>query len=251
MTAAMLITWLMIVIRAGACVMLLPGLTGQPMPVTVRLGLALALGTLLAPVVPAPAQVPATLLSLVGAGAAEILVGLLMGYVGRMAFFAMEMGSRLIANEMGLTSTPGVETPTASHEPFASMMHRFAVVVYFGAGAHLLVLGTFARSFHFAPPGLAGINPAAGDQLILATGKTLATGLQLAAPFIALNFLMTLGFALLGRTVSKINVFMLSMGARTMIGLGMLGAAGVLFVRYLLAAFERIPADMLTYLPRS
>ena len=246
----LLIAWLLISIRASAFIMLMPGLTGQPMPVMLRLALALALATLLAPLIPLPGPSPTTMLALIGSVGAEVLVGLLMGFVGRMAFFATDMGGRIIATEIGLTATPGVDAPTASSEPFASLLHRFGVVLYFGVGAHLLVIGVFTRSFHFAPPGLAGLNPAAADQLIVITAKTFAVGVQLAAPFIAMNFLLTLAFGLLGRTVSKINVFMLSMGARSLVGLAMLSAAATLFARFLLAAFERLPSDMLIYLPR-
>ncbi len=246
----MLIAWLLISIRATSFLMLMPGLTGQPMPVTMRLALGLTVAMLLAPVVPIPAQVPTTLLALLAAIGGEVLVGLLMGFVGRMAFYATEMAGRVIATEVGLTATPGIEAPTASNEPFASLMHRFAVVLYFAVGAHLLAIGAFARSFTFAPPGLAGLNSAAADQLIVITAKTFSVGVQLAAPFIALNYLVTFAFGLLGRTVSKVNVFVLSMGARSLAGLALLGGAGVLIARYLLAAFERLPSDMLVYLPR-
>ncbi len=249
MPIALLIGWLLIAIRATSFLMLMPGLTGQPMPVTLRLGLALTVATLLGPIIPMPAQVPSTLLALIGAAGAEVLVGLMMGYVGRMAFYALEMARRVIATEVGLTAPPGIDAPTAANEPFASLMHRFAVVLYFGVGAHLLAIGAFARSFHFAPPGLAGLNPAAADQLIAITAKTFSVGVQVAAPFIALNFLLTFAFGLLGRTVSKVNVFILSMGARSLVGMALLGGASVLLARYLLAAFDRLPSDMLVYLP--
>lgn len=250
MPAALLIAWLLITIRATAFLMLMPGLTGQPMPVTLRLALAMAVAVLLAPMIPQPAAVPTALVPLIAAVGSEVLVGLLMGFVGRMAFFATEMGGRIVATEIGLTATPGIDAPTASSEPFAALLHRFAVVLYFAVGAHLLAIGAFVRSFHFAPPGLAGLNPASADQLIAITGRTFSVGVQLAAPFIALNFLLTFAFGLLGRTVSKVNVFMLSMGARSLAGLALLGAASVLFGRYLVAAFQRLPSDMLVYLPR-
>lgn len=250
MPVAVLIAWLLIVTRASAFLMLMPGLTGQPMPVVLRLGLSLILATLLAPLIPMPGQVPTTLLGLAGAVGAEVVVGLMMGFVGRMAFAACDMGGRIIATEIGLTATPGVEAPTASSEPFAALLHRFGVVLYFAVGAHLLAIGTFTRSFHFAPPGLAGLNPASADQLIMITARTFAMGVQLAAPFIAMNFLLTLAFGLLGRAAPKVNVNMLSMGARSLLGLAMLGGAATLFARFLLSAFERMPSDMLVYLPR-
>ena len=250
MSAAFLIAWLLISIRATSFLMLLPGLTGQPMPVVLRLALGFAVALLIAPVIPIPDQAPSSLLALLAAIGGEVLVGLLMGFVGRMAFYATEMAGRVIATEVGLTATPGIEAPTASNEPFASLLHRFAVILYFLFGAHLLAIGAFARSFAFAPPGLAGLNTAAADQLIAITAKTFSVGVQLAAPFIAMNYLLTFAFGLLGRTVPKVNVFVLSMGARSLAGLALLGGAGVLFARYLLAAFERLPSDMLVYLPR-
>ena len=251
MPVLLLIAWFLIAIRGTAFLMLLPGLTNQPMPVTLRIALALVVATLVAPIVDLPAEAPRTLLAFSGAVGAEVLVGLLMGFVGRMAFYATEMGGRIIATEIGLTSTPGIDAPTASSEPFAALLHRFAVLLYFLVGAHLMAIATFARSFHFAPPGLAGLNAGAGDQLIVITGKTLSAGVQIAAPFIALNFLLTFAFGLLGRTVSKVNVFLLSMGARSLVGLALLGGAGALFARFLLSAFERLPTDLLVYLPHS
>ena len=249
MPVALIIAWLLISIRATAFVLLLPGLTGTPIPVTMRMGLAFGMATLIVPLIPAVTKVPADLLALGGAIGGEVALGLLMGFVGRMAFFATEMAGRIIATEIGLTATPGVESPTASNEPFAAFLYRFSVLLYFVVDGHLLALGAFARSFRFVPPGLAGLNVAAGDQLIIATAKALTAAVQLAAPYIAMNFLLTLAFGLLGRTVPKINVFILSLGARSMVGMLMLGSAGALFARFLLARFNELPGDLLRQLP--
>jgi flagellar biosynthetic protein FliR len=229
--------------------MLMPGLTGQPMPVTMRLALGLTVAMLLAPVVPIPALVPTTLLHCWPRSAARCC-GVVDGFVGRMAFYATEMAGRVIATEVGLTATPGIEAPTASNEPFASLMHRFAVVLYFAVGAHLLAIGAFARSFTFAPPGLAGLNSAAADQLIVITAKTSVSACSCGPRSLRAQLLGDLRLRSARRTVSKVNVFVLSMVARSLAGLALLGGAGVLIARYLLAAFERLPSDMLVYLPR-
>jgi flagellar biosynthetic protein FliR len=249
MPVALLIAWVLITVRAAAFLLLLPGLTGTPIPITMRLGLSLGMATLIAPLIPLLPHPPATLLALGGAVGAEVGYGLLLGFVGRMAFYATEMAGRIIATEIGLTATPGVDAPTASNEPFAAFLHRFAVLLYFVVGAHLLALGAFARSFRFAPPGLAGFSGATGDQLIGVTGQALTSAVQISAPFIAMNFLLTLAFGLLGRTVPKINVFILSLGARSLGGLIMVGAAAALFGRFLLTQFHDLPGEMLRMLP--
>lgn len=249
MPVELVFAWFMIMIRGAAFLLLLPGLTGATLPPMVRMALAVGIATLVAPLVPAGAAVPSTIPLLVAAIAGEVVLGTMMGFVGRMAFYAVEMAGRIISTEIGLTATPGVDSPTASSEPLPAFLFRFAVLLYFLCGGHLLAVAAFARSLQHAPPGLALTHGVSTEQLIDATGSTIAAGVQLAAPFIAINFLVTLAFGLLGRTVSKINVFMLSLSARLLIGLTFLSGAGVLIARYLLVRFDRVPFDMLHLLP--
>lgn len=248
MPADILFAWCMISIRGAAFLLLLPGLTGGTIPRLPRLALALAIATLVAPLAPAPGGMPASILALIVAIFGEVAVGTLMGFVGRLAFYGVEMAGRVISTEIGLTATPGVESPNASSEPLPAFLFRFAVLLYFLTGGHLLAVAAFVKSLKFAPAGMALQNGLNIDQLITATGGTIIAGIQLSAPFIALNFVLTLGFALLGRAAPKINVFMLSMSARVLVGFGFLGGAGVLIARYLLPRFDRVPTEMLQLL---
>src|SRR5215216_1069755 len=249
MSLEYLLTWMMVFLRSIGIVLLFPALTGRALPVPVRLGLCVCLATLLAGIVPL-ATVPAGWWGLVSASAGEILLGLALGFVARMAFAAVEMGGRIISSEVGLSATPGLGAPDPATEPIAGILTSLAVVLFFLFGAHQLVLSAFARSFSVSLAGKPAFDAATVEAMIRATSHVLELGLRIAAPFIAMNFLVNLAFSVLGRAVPKMGVFIVSYSARVIVGLALLSAAGTLVARYLFVEFGDVALRMLQILPR-
>lgn len=243
-----LVGWMMIFLRSLGLILQLPVVAGRPIPIPVRVGLCVGLATLLFPVVPL-APVSLELWSFFSAIAGEVMLGLGLGFVMRFAFAAVEMAGRVISTEAGLSVMPGMGVPEPASEPLAALVSTFAVVLFFLFGAHQAVLSAFARSFQIVGPGHAAFDAAAGTVLIRGTGRILEVGLRIAAPFIAMNFLITLAFSFLGRAVPKMNVFVLSLSARSLVGLALLAAAGSLIARHLFIEFGETPWRMLQLLP--
>jgi flagellar biosynthetic protein FliR len=249
MTIDYLYAWVMVVLRSIGIVLQLPMIAGHPLPTVVRIAICVALATLLAGLIPV-AVVPSELWGLIGAAAFEVILGLAIGFVIRVTFGAVEMAGRVISSEIGLTATPGLGAPEPSHEPVASLMMTLATVLFFLFGAHHGVLIAIAKSFQIAPAGGAALAGGAGATLVTDTARLIELGVRIAAPFIAMNFLVNFAFSVLGKAVPKMNVFIVSFSARALLGLGLLSTGGALVARYMYVEFGDLPLRMLEVVGR-
>jgi flagellar biosynthetic protein FliR len=243
-----LLTWLMVFLRGTGIILLLPQIAGRSAPIMIRVALAMCLATLLAGVVPM-ARMPADYWQLTLAAGGEVLLGLALGFVGQMAFSAVDMAGRIMSSEVGFSAAPGLNGPDMASAPLSLFISAFAVVLFFLFGGHLSVLGAFARSFTLAPPGQPMLNSGTPELVLAETSHVIELGVRIAAPFLALNFLVTLAFSVLGRAVPRMNVFILSASVRALAGMALLGSAGVLIARYLYAEFDQLPLKLLQMLP--
>ena len=244
MSTGYLVTWLMVFLRAVGVVLLVPQMAGRAPPILVRIGLGCFIATLLVGVVP-PAAMPRDYWELVGSAGSEVLLGLGFGFVAQLVFQSVEFAGHIISSEVGMSVPPGMMGPDMASDPMAAFLSSFALVLFFLTNAHQAVLSAFARSFMLAAPGRPLVSAAAGDLLVRGTAHVIEIGVRIAAPFIALNFLINLAFSVIGRAVPRMNVFVLSSSLRGIAGLGLLSGAGALIARYLIVEFGNLPLQLL------
>ena len=245
MSVDLLFAWMMVFLRGIGVMLLLPTLGARPLPATVRVALSAVLATLLYGLVGRAEMLPTGNANLVLASLGEVVLGLALGFMGRLVFAAVDMAGRMISQEIGLMAAPGIDAPAPSSEPLAAFLSTFAGVLFFIFGGHLGALSAFARTFDFAPAGAPAFSAGAVEFFIAGTARVIELGFRIAAPFIAMNFLVTLAFSVLGRAVPKMSVFILSYPLRFLIGCILLGGAGALIARYLVPEFESLPFQLL------
>lgn len=215
---------LLVFVRLGAALLLLPA-WGEPfVPPRVRLLFALTLSLVVAPAArpflpPQPGN-PADLTLLI---LGEILVGLFIGTVARTLLSALDTAGMLIANTLGLSAAQAFNPALAAlGNPLSGLLAILGVLVILATDLHHLMVLGLVDSYSLFVPGQGLLVEDAAGHISRVAADSFAVGAQLAAPFIVLGVLVNLGLGLISRLVPQVQVFFVGLPAQLAVGLIML-----------------------------
>ena len=235
---------MLVFVRVGALLATLPFFSAASIPVRVRLALGAVVAFLVAPVLPVSEMAQANLWALVRVLAIEAIVGLLLGFVCRMIFFAIELAGNIIATEIGLSLPPSINPFNAAQNMApATILYWMGIMLLLGFDLHHWMVIAFYRSYELLPVGIAhGSQPLFYDVIERSAG-IFQIALQMTAPVLAASFIITLVFSVLGRAVPQMNVFSESYAVRTLVGLSVFGLSTTLMAHYISNYLHKLPED--------
>lgn len=212
---------LLILMRTGGFLAASPLFSSRGMPMVLKALLAAALSFSLYAVYFAGVAMPelndALLLVYI---LRETLMGLAMGYVTQIVYAAVQMAGQLVDFQIGFSISAVYNPMTGSTQAIMGRLYTMtALVLIFVTDAHHLILGAFFKSFEWLPLG-AAFSMTLGMDWILSTFSTFfAIGFQIAVPILLVLLMTDLVMGLVSRTVPSLNVLMLGMPLKTLIGL--------------------------------
>ena len=212
---------LLVMLRCTGLVFTAPIFGHHSIPTLVKFGLAAALAVAL----DKTAGVSAGALPLLAAAPIELIIGISLGYILSLGFQGVELAGRVISIQLGLSLaavfSPTEEEASTAIDPFFSVM---AGLVFLAMNLHLAVVQTLAHSFAVYPIG--GGWPA---DLAMTGAQTIALvlelGVRIALPIALVLLLVELSVALLARAIPQINVFILGLPLKMLVGIAVLAVA--------------------------
>jgi flagellar biosynthetic protein FliR len=176
----------------------------------------------------------------------EAGVGLLLGFVSRLLFYILEFAGNLIGSEMGMNwgATLNPLSHTRSEAP-GMILFYLGAMAFLSLDMHQWLLRALQRSYELLPVGGAHLGPALFNDLVHRTSQLFLVGLLIAAPVIAVSFLINLVFSVIGRAVPQMNVFVESFSFRALAGLMVFGLSLNLVAQHVVNYLRRLPEDFL------
>ena len=224
---AALVGFSLVLVRAGAWVMVCPPFNSPAIPRRVRVGLAVAMSFLLAGRVGAAVGDLSTV-GLVGAMLAQLIAGFVLGLFVLVIFSAIESAGQLIDLQVGF-SLGGIIDPLSGNmsTPIGRLHQVLGVAVLFAINGHVMVVRAFIRSVDAAPLGEIDTGKVV-ESLVGLIGIHLAAAIEIALPVLTALFCAEVALGFLGKAAPQLNILVIGFAVKTLLAFSLL--AGTLML---------------------
>ncbi|KRQ87044.1 Flagellar biosynthetic protein FlhB [Caloramator mitchellensis] len=208
-------------VRIVAMIMTSPVFSVRQIPAMIKIGLSLILAILASAIInTSMAGVINNNFDLLFHIARELIIGISLGYVATLIFNAIRVSAQLMDFNIGFSMSQYFDPSTSSAStPLERFFNWFALIVFLSLNFHHIILSAILKSFEVVPLNNLAIN----SNLFLVIIDTFAKGfyiaMQLAAPVVIVVFITDFTLGLVNRAVPQINIFILGLPIKTLVGL--------------------------------
>jgi flagellar biosynthetic protein FliR len=217
---------LLVFLRVGAIVSLVPAFGEQSIPVRVRLAVALAFALIVLPAIgPGIGAAPEGPAGILLACLAEVLAGLIFGLMLRFFVFVLMIAGMIAAQSTSLSqlfgnSAGGEPSPAASH-----LLVSGGLAVAAALGLHVRVAEYMIGSYLLIAPGSLPSAEAVVTAGLAEVGRATSLAFTLAAPFMMAALLYNVTLGIINRAMPQLMVTFVGAPAITFGGLVLLAIA--------------------------
>lgn len=203
-------------------------------PTMVKIGLSLGIAFNIAFGLTGTSIMDYTTIDLLIAMVREFAVGYAMGFIMQLFLSVFHIGGELMDLQMGFSMAqmydPSTNSQVSVTGNFLTIMY---IMLFFISNSHLTLMAVAAKSYSVVPVGLGGVSGKIGVYIIELFGYILVYAIQLSLPVVVTEILVEVAVGILMRVVPNINVFIVNMQLKILVGMLVLMTIIPVLVQYL------------------
>lgn len=172
----------------------------------------------------------------------EAIVGLSMGLIAGLLFFAVQMAGMFIDLEIGLSMASLLNPENGTQSPLSGeLLNAFMILFLFSVNAHHMLINGVLDSYRLIPLKSLGVSINSGTPYEFMTNLFLtsfADALQMALPIVGSVFLVDVAVGIVARTVPQLNVYVVGVPLKIGVGLVLLMLVMPLYVSFFQFLFD-------------
>ena len=238
--------FLLIFIRVGVVLFVLPFFNSRIIPVIAKVGLALLITMMLYPA--GNIQTAPSIDNVVGMARlvlAELIIGIVLGLMIQIFFEGVKMMGQLVGFQTGFSITNIIDPQSGSQVSIlANMSYLLSMVLFLMFNGHHIILNALRQSFEVIRIGVYGLDPQLLSAMMRHSGRMFLIGVKIGAPAIAALLLAKVVFGLVTKLIPQMNIMIVAFPVQIIIGLLFFGIS----LRVLLVFIQRYIGGLNTLL---
>lgn len=152
--------------------------------------------------------------------AKEAAIGLILGLLASVGFWALYAAGALIEFQAGLSFAAVIDPATNEDSPLGNLLMRMFIMLFLVTGGLLSLISMLFDSYAIWP--LSSMLPAVGSLLVVEAAlrglsELLTIALKVAVPFVIVLLMIDIAVGLLSRFAPQINVFFVSLPLKVLV----------------------------------
>ena len=149
----------------------------------------------------------------------ELAIGIIMGYVTYIIMSGIYLAGQIIDNQVGFGYANVLDPITNIQVPLTSnFYYTYIILIFLLINGHHMIIRALFYSYEVIPLGQLTFSSNVISELGSIMGEMFGIALKISAPIIAAVFIADVVLGVLSKTVPEMNVFMLGMPIKVMLG---------------------------------
>jgi flagellar biosynthesis protein FliR len=231
-----------ILMRVTGLMLFAPFFSSQSIPTQSRVIFALMLALALTPVLPLKAIPSDTGLGVIAPlFLSEIMFGVIIGLAATFVFAGIQFAGQVISFQLGFSLINLIDPQTNVESSVFSFLQNYIALLFFLLmnGHHWFLLA-IKDSFQSLPVGGIRLSTPIMENMIYLSAQILIIGLRIAGPVIAVSMITDIVMGVLGRTAPQVNILIVGMPLKLLVGFACLSFSFYFVPRYLDTVFSSL-----------
>jgi flagellar biosynthetic protein FliR len=234
--------FIFILVRVASMLLVIPFFESRNVPVLVKVGLATSVAWLLMPQVQAhPPALNTSAVAFALGFASEIAIGLIIGLMLQLIFVGVQLAGQTAGFQMGFAIANVVDPASSMQIPLLSQfLNLFTLMVFVTLNIHHYFIKALVDGFTIIPFWGARFDTNLFELITSVTAKSFIIAVRIGAPVMVALLLTSVALGLIARTVPQMQIFIVAMPVKILLGLIFLGISLPFCLNYLRTLFMEL-----------
>lgn len=180
--------------------------------------------------------------TLILAAGSEVINGLVLGYVTNLCFNMIRMAGQLIDTQMGFSMISMFDPNTNSNTTLLERLtYWMSLIIFFLVDGHHMLIRAMIQSFSVVGPGKFLVGNTTIMLVVSDFTQYFSIGLKIAIPIVLIVLMTELTLGLIARTVPQLNVMILGLPVKILVGLACFSLALPMIGSAIIHVFNSLP----------